>query len=390
MITRMVRLFVSKGSFLTLLAVTVLMPVLSAKAQCPPNVLTSGLRTPLGITQSNQNNLVVSESGTSGVLHSGRISIVEPDGTRHTLLDGLPSAPNDIGDPSGPAGVFMRGRTLYVAIGVGDTTLPNQFPNPSPSSPIFSSVLAIHFSASVEKKTSQGFSLPLSAQQTLASGQKVTLSNADGGKLTVELIANFPDFTVDPTRPSGFRNVNPFDLIVVGDQVYVTDGGQNLVRQVDIATGAFSTLVSFPQIANPIPGFPALTDAVATGIAYNDGQLLVTLFTGVPFPPGQSKVEQVDPLTGTHSAFISGLKTAIDVGPIREGSETHYLVLQHASVGPFFGSPGLLLHFESPAGPPTVVSNCLTRPTSMVVDERTGLTYVTELAGRIIEISGAL
>jgi hypothetical protein len=157
MITRMVRLFVSKGSFLTLLAVTVLMPVLSAKAQCPPNVLTSGLRTPLGITQSNQNNLVVSKSGTSGVLHSGRISIVEPDGTRHTLLDGLPSAPNDIGDPSGPAGVFMRGRTLYVAIGVGDTTLPNQFPNPSPSSPIFSSVLAIHFSASVKKKPRKVF-----------------------------------------------------------------------------------------------------------------------------------------------------------------------------------------------------------------------------------------
>jgi hypothetical protein len=391
MITRMVRLFVSKGSFLTLLAAAMLMPVLSAEAQCPPSVLTSGLRTPLGIAQSSQNNLIVSETGTSGVLHSGRISIVEPDGTRRTLLDGLPSAPNDIGDPSGPAGVFIRGRTLYVAMGIGDTFLANQTPNPNPSSPIFSSVLAIHFSASVEKQTSQGFSLPLSAHQTLASGQKVTLSNAEGGELTVELIANFPDFTIDPTRPSGFRGVNPFDLVVVGDQVYVTDGGQNLVWQVDILTRTFSTLVTFPQIANPIPGFPALIDAVATGIAYNDGQLLVALFTGVPFPPGRSKVEQVDPLTGSHSAFISGLKTTIDVAPVREGSETHYLVLQHASpTGPFFPPPGLLLHFETPAGPPTVVSNCLTRPTSMVVDEKTGLTYVTELAGRIIEISGAL
>ena len=390
MITRMVRLFVSKGRFFTLLAATILMPALPSKAQCPPNVLTSGLRTPLGITQSNQNNLIVSETGTSGVLLSGRISIVEPDGSRRTLLDGLPSARNDVGDPSGPAGVFMRGRTLYVAIGIGDTALPGQLPNPNPSSPIFSSVLAIHFSASVEKNTLQGFSLPFSAQQTLASGQKVTLSNADGGKLTVELIANFPDSTIDPTNISGFRNSNPFDLVVVGDQVYVTDGGRNLVWQVDIATGTFSTLATFPQITNPIPGFPAFIDAVPTGIAYNDSQLLVTLFTGVPFPPGQSRVEQVDPLTGSHSAFISGLKTAIDIAPIKEGSETHYLVLQHASVGPFFGSPGLLLHFETPAGPPTVVSNCLTRPTSMVVDEKTGLTYVTELAGRIIEISGAL
>jgi hypothetical protein len=387
----MIRLSVSKGSRLTLLVTTLLMPVLSAEAQCPPNVLTTGLRTPLGITQSNQNNLIVSETGTSGVLHSGRISIVEPDGTRRTLVDGLPSAPNDILEPSGAAGVFMRGRTLYVAIGVGDTTLPNQFPNPNPSSPIFSSVLAIHFSASVEKKTVQGFLLPLSAQQTLASGQKVTLSDAHGDKLTVELIANFPDFTIDPTRPSGFRNVNPFDLVVVGDQVFVTDGGQNVVWKVDLATGAFSTAVTFPQIANPIPGFPAFTDAVATGIAYSDGQLLVALFTGVPFPPGRSKVEQVDPETGSHSVFIGGLKTAIDVRPIREGSDTHYLVLQHASpTGPFFPQPGLLLHFETTAGPPTVVSSCLTRPTSMVVDEKTGLTYVTELAGRIIEVSGAL
>jgi hypothetical protein len=171
----------------------------------------------------------------------------------------------------------------------------------------------------------------------------------------------------------------------------VTDGGQNLVQQVDLATGAFSTVVTFPQIANPIPGFPAFTDAVATGIAHNDGQLLVALFTGVPFPPGQSKVEQVDPLTGSHSVFIGGLKTAIDVRPVREGRENHYLVLQHASpTGPFFPPPGLLLHFETTSGPPTVVSNCLTRPTSMVVDEKTGLTYVTELAGRIIEIAGAL
>jgi hypothetical protein len=395
MITRILRLFSSKIFLLTSLTSILFVSAFHAQAQCPPNVLTSGLRTPLGITQSNQNNLLVSESGTAAVLHSGRISIVEPDGTRRTLLDGLPSAPNDVGDPSGPAGVFMRGRTLYVVIGVGDTTLPNQFPNPNPSSPIFSSVLAIHFSAGVERKTTQGFVLPLIAQQTLAAGQKVTLSSTDGGKLTIELIANFPDFTVDATRPTGFRNVNPFDLVVVGDQIYVTDGGQNLVRQVDIETGSFSTLATFPNVANPLMvGPPGLTvEAVPTGIAYSDGQLLVTLFRGFPFPP-VSVVEQVDPQTGAHAPFISGLRTAIDIVPIREGSETHYLVLLHSSAGgaplPPFANPGQLLHFYSPAGPPTVVSNCLTRPTSMVVDEKTGLTYVTDFSGRIIEIAGAL
>jgi hypothetical protein len=361
-------------------------------AQCSEVI--SGLRTPLGITQSNQNNLIVSESGTLGALHSGRISIVDPSGTRRTLLDGLPAATNDAGDSSGPAGVFMRGRTLYVAIGIGNTFLASGLPNLNPASPIFSSVLAIHFSASIEKNTLQGFTLPLSAQQTLASGQKVTLSNVEGDKITVDLIANFPDFTIDPTTPTGFRGVNPFDLIVVGDQLYVTDGGQNLLRQVDIATGTFSTLATFPNVGNPLPIGAPTVEAVPTGIAYSDGHLLVTLFRGFPFPAGTSVVEQVDPQTGAHAPFISGLRTAIDVVPIGEGSQTHYLVLQHSSAGgaplPPFANPGLVLRFDTPAGPPTVVTNCLTRPTSMALDEKTGLLYVTEFGGRIVEISGAL
>jgi hypothetical protein len=392
MITRTVRLFTSKVFLLITVAATVMASTSFAQAQCPPNVLTSGLQTPLGITQSNQNNLIVSESGTVAVLNSGRISIVELDGTRRTLLDGLPSAPNDVGDSSGPAGVFMRGRTLYVVIGAGDTTLPNQFPNPNPSSPIFTSLLAIHFSAAVEKKTTEGFTLTLAAQQSLAEGEKVTLSNADG-KITIELIANFPDFTVDATRPTGFRNVNPFDVVVVGNQAYVTDGGQNMVRQVDIPTGAFITLATFPNVANPLPVGGPTVEAVPTGIAYSDGELLVTLFRGFPFPP-LSVVEQIDPDSGAHSTFISGLRTAIDIVPVREGSETHYLVLLHSAPGgaplPPFVNPGELLRFDSPAGPPTVISNCLTRPTSMVFDEKTGLTYVTELSGRVIEIAGAL
>ncbi len=188
-------------------------------------------------------------------------------------------------------------------------------------------------------------------------------------------------------------------MVVVGDTAYVTDGGQNLVWQVDIATGTFSTLATFPRIANPLfnPTPPSIggpfVEAVPTGIAYSNGQLLVTLFRGFPFPPNISVVEQIDPLTGDHSPFITGLRTAIDVIPIKEGGETHYLVLQHtsgATIFPLFAGPGLVLRFDSPAGPPAVVTNCLTRPTSMTFDEKTGLLYVTELGGRIVEVAGAL
>jgi hypothetical protein len=74
----------------------------------------SGLEFPLAITQSNQGNLLVSESG--GSPNTGRISIVDSSGNRRTLLAGLPSGLSDVGDPDGPGGLFLRGRTLYVAI----------------------------------------------------------------------------------------------------------------------------------------------------------------------------------------------------------------------------------------------------------------------------------
>ena len=396
---------------LTLFAAITLFAGLQASAQCPVTEVTSGLQIPLGITQSNQGNLIVSETGTRA-LHSGRISIVDRFGTRRTLLGGLPSAINDVNEPSGPAGVFMRGRTLYVAIGIGDTIIAGPpgsgtaFANPNPSAPIFSSILAIHFSSNVERTTA-GFALTPADFQTLANGQKVTLS-AGGDKITVELVANFPDFTPNPPPPANVRGSNPFDLVAVGNQLYVTDGGQNLVHRVNINSGAFSTLVVFPNVPNPLFGTIGgpTVEAVPTGIRYFDGQLLVTLFRGFPFPP-VSVVEQVNPTTGAHAPLITGRKTAIDVLAIGnndnedgdnennqdgENADTDYLVLQHASGPGPMTPPGVLLRFDTPSSPPTVVANCLTRPTSMTLDRKTRKLYITELGpppagpGRLVSV----
>ena len=97
----------------------------------------------------------------------------------------------------------------------------------------------------------------------------------------------------------------------------------------------------------------------------------------------------VDPESGAQSPLITGLKTAIDVLAFNGGDDTDHLVLQHASAGPFFGSPGVLLRFATPSSAPTVVANCFTRPTSMVLDEKTGMVYITEFAGRVVGISVA-
>src|SRR5207245_8671488 len=86
------------------------------------------------------------------------------------------------------------------------------------------------------------------------------------------------------------------------------------------------------------------------------------------------------------STYNARHKTIIDILPIVEYDATHYLILQHASVGPFFASPGLVLDFDSPAGPPTVVANCLTRPTTMTLDKKAGTLYVSEFGGRVVAI----
>jgi hypothetical protein len=388
---QMLRTFASLSFSVTLAVSLALLSAVRVSAQC--NELVSGLRIPLGITQSNLDNLLVSETGT-GSLHTGRISIIDTSGNRRTLLDGLPSAINDVNEPSGPAGLFMRGRTLYVAMGIGNAIQAGPFPgtatgNPNPSSPIFSSVLAIHFSASAEQTTS-GFALTLADQTALGNAQKVTLADSIGNKLTIELIADFPNHTANPlpTFALNVRGSNPFDLTVVEDQVYVTDGGQNMVRQVDIPTGTFTTLATFAPIPNPF--FPAIggpvIEAVPTGIRFVDDQLLVALFKGVPFPPGVSQIQAVDPVTGAQTPFITGRKTAIDTLSIKDGDDTDYLVLQHASVGLFFGGPGLVLRFETPGDAPILVANCLTRPSSMTLDQKSSTLYVTELGGRVVAI----
>jgi hypothetical protein len=387
------RLLASVRFSLALAAAVVLLAGAQVRAQCPGvTPVAAGLRLPLGITQSNQDNLLVSETGF-GAPGTGRISIVDPGGSRRTLLDGLPSGINDVEEPSGPAGLFLQGRTLYVTIGVGDVGIAGPIPgttvpNPTgPSSPLFSSVLAIHFSAHVEKTTT-GFVLTAADEEALASGQKVTLSNGGGDKITVELVVNFPNFISSPLPffADNIRLSNPYDLVVVGNELYVTDGGRNLVWQVDIDSGAFSVLAAFAPIPNPLFFGPPVIDAVPTGIAYSDGQLLVTLFRGFPFPPGASEVRAVDPETGAQAPFITGLSSAIDVLSFRSKGDTDYLVLQF-STDMLAEDLGSLLRFETPTSTPTVVAGCLITPTSMSLDEKTDTLYITELGtGRVVSV----
>jgi len=360
-------------------------------AQCPVSVLTNGLNSPIKIIFSTSGNLLVAEQGNGP--NTGRISIIDKDsGTRRTLIDGLPSAfaaPNN--DPSGPSGLAMRGRTLYVAIGLGDAVLngplPASFvPNPNPSSALFSSVISIHFSAGSEMNTN-GFTLSLSDQITLKNGATVNLDNGGGDKMSIKLVVDFPDYVPEPRPglPNGVRQSNPFGLAIHGEQLYVPDASANTVRAVDIETGTFSTLTTFGPLPNNRGFGPPVVEAVPDSVRLTGKQLLVTLLTGFPFPIGNSQVRAVDIETGTSTPFITGLTSAIDSLPDGDGG---FLTLEFSTNMLAPSTPGRLSFYASPAATPMVIANCLITPTSMAQKAKAADIFVTEIfTGRVIKIT---
>lgn len=391
----------------SLLAVAATLGAPTARAQSTCTALSTGLLGPMGVALTPHGRLLVAEAGLHAA-NTGRLTIVEADGRQRTLLDGLPSGIADVGDASGPADVLLRGRTAFVAIGVGDVGVMgtnasgqpvrgSSVPNPNgPSSPLLSSVLAVHFSAEAERD-SKGFTLSAEDQRRLAAGEVLTLTNGGADRVTLERIADMPNFVPWP-HPVVAGNVqlsNPFKLALKDDVLYATDGGRNLVWRIDLQSRSLAPLVSFPSIGNPL--FPGLggprLEAVPTGIAVDGDSLLVTLFRGAPFPPGSSTVERVGLSAGgaphLDPPYIAGLKMAIGVVPTRVAGTSRLLVLQHASVGPFFGGPGLVLGFDGPAATPQLVSDCLSLPTAMARDGGTGRLFVTEAGGAVVTVDPA-
>lgn len=107
----------------------------------------SGLRAPIKLFALPESQLLVAEAGNGP--NTGRVSFVDRDGRRSTIIDGLPSGFGGPGnaEPSGPSAVLQLGRRLFVVIGSGDVAIETTVavPNPSPSSPLFSSVLLLEF-----------------------------------------------------------------------------------------------------------------------------------------------------------------------------------------------------------------------------------------------------
>jgi hypothetical protein len=366
---------------------------LDAQAPCPGvSTFATGLVAPSKIIQTPLGNFIVAEAGPP-VANHGRVSIVDQQGNRRTLLDGLPSARTFVGDYNGTTGVYLKGRTLYVVNGQGDVTLAGpvqgtERANPTPASPIFSSILAVRFSAAAEDTTT-GVTLTLADHQALKSGQTLIRSDAEGHRIVIELFVDFPDYASEP-RPNFADNVrhsHPYGIVADDEFLYVVDAGFNKVRKLEIASGVEQTLTSFPPTRNPGSVGPPFMENVPTTIRWNGDQFLVTLLSGAPFIAGLSQVRQVDPVTGANTALIQGLSAAVDVIPLtRDEVSAGFLTLEFDLNFPAPG-PGRLQFFSTPDASPVVLANCLTTSSSMLFDRKNDRVVITELAtGRLVTL----
>src|SRR5438094_4337613 len=149
----------------------------------------------------------------------------------------------------------------------GDAALLGPFPgtelpNPNPSSPILSSVLEVHFSANAEK-TASGFTLTDADQLALQSGTELVLDNGKGDKLTIKLLADFPNVVPAPRPdlPDNTVSSNPFGVAVNNNLLYVVDASLNRIWTVELSSGATAILTTFAPLTNPFPLGPPAIDA---------------------------------------------------------------------------------------------------------------------------------
>lgn len=388
----------------------VLLGTVAALVVCPiraqaatPTEFASGLLMPSKLVLTPDGNLLVTEAGPLGT-NLGRVSLVERSGDRRTLLDKLPSGIELEGAPSGPTGLWVSGHdVLYLEIGQGDVIKRGagggEVPNPEGlGSSLFSSLLRIQFGDPIDCLRGR-FELTAAQRQALADGRTVHMTNSFGERAWVNVVADLRDLYPVPAGPPGappnpnkVSGSNPYGLVRIGDAFYLPDAGQNSFVRIDRESGRIKTLLRFPPVPNPqFPVGPSMTDAVPNSVRRLPGRdaLLVTLFTGFPFNPGQSSIQLVDPRAGTAAPFITGLTMAIDVLPV--GNSTGpFLVLEFAGgfdLGTGFTFPGRVLRFAQRTSAAQLVASGLVSPTSMAFDELTHEIFVTEIfTGRIMRI----
>jgi hypothetical protein len=324
-------------------------------------------------------SVVVAEAGTSA--NTGRITLINPAAESRSILTGLPSGrvpPENAA--SGPAGLVLISNTLYIAIDAGDSTVNGSSPgqeaiNPSPSSPLFSSILQCAFDRPIEDLTVTF--APTDLQFVQLSQQQVVTLTADAQSVVIRLLADFPDAVTDPVV--GARPANLFGMDTDGAHLYVANAGMNQLLKVSLADGGHSVLATFPGRANPGTTSPPIIDPVPDDVLYGNGRILVSFLTGFPFLARFGEILEVDAITGATTVFMSGLTLPIGVAVGSDAPDSAWFALEYSSGS--FGSAGQLLRFMNPSDSRLVLTTSIGNPAGLAADETRRQVWIADNSG---------
>ena len=146
---------------------------------------------------------------------------------------------------------------------------------------------------------------------------KLSTVSADGKLTEVADVGKFND--ENPPPPVNADAVplgNPYDLVGLGDKLYISDGNYNRIIEATPATGELRQLAEF------LPG------PVTVGMTIGpDRNIYVAQYGNAPYLPGSARIDRVTPAGKVTEGVVKGLTTAIDVAFAPDG--TMY-VLQYA------------------------------------------------------------
>ena len=287
-------------------------------------VFASDLQKPARVLVTPQGNLLVSEGGLAES-NSGRVSFIDRGGNRRSLLEGLPNARGYTLNPYGPTGMALDGATLYLLIGEGDV---QAFPPPAirlnpdgPSSPIFSTILKIQFSAEVDRLRGS-FRIQSPGDWALLDGHAVYLENTAGERAKVELLTAFRPIVRNVLGgPLTYRQSNPYAVALDARNhvLWVTDPGMETVIKVDTDTGRYQVVYRFEPITRSTGDGLVRVDNVPAGACLLGDQLLVSMFTtAAPQAVGEAVIWSIDTRSWAARPMVRDL-TAI--GDIQCGAE---------------------------------------------------------------------
>ena len=286
----MVRLRAS--ALILFLVASLLLPAMAhAQAATPGGgtVVASGLNNPRFLTVTADGTIYVGDSGTGGAEQftapppfgtgnrgmSAQIIRVAPDGTKNTVVGGLPSQQLGM-ELIGVKGIIQSGNDLLFNVGYTFATTPE---------PFHSAVMRVP-----------------------AAGGAVTRV-ADLG--AVEKSTNPDGLAIDS---------NPYGLAQAADgTIYVADAGGNTIYAVNPTNGQATRLATLGPLTSPMPnpgrGNRMERDPVPTSLTLGpDGAIYVVTLGGVPFIPG-ARVFKIQGGQTTDVAGGLGPMVDVDFGP---------------------------------------------------------------------------